>query len=75
MTEVKSLPVLLSFHPTEYEPCGWKKLVIGRGEAGWTLISFGTAVEAATFFKQNQASAMPCWKRLEVVGGKLMEVR
>lgn len=49
--------------------------VIGRGTAGWTMLEFSTAREAAEFFVAHQHAAMPCWKRMEVVGGELVQVR
>lgn len=44
------------------------------GHKGWTVTEF-TAVEAATFVKRNPAAAMPCWKRFEIIGGALVQVR
>ena len=66
--EVTSLPVYLSF-------AGPDKRVLGRGEAGWTVVEFSNPVEAAAFFQANKFCAMPCWKRMDVVEGKLMVVR
>jgi len=43
--------------------------------SGWTVYEFSTAEDAALFVAQYPQCAMPCWKRFEVQGGALMQVR
>jgi hypothetical protein len=45
------------------------------GEVGWTVTQFATAEDAAAFFLAHRDAAMPCWHRMEVVGGELAVVR
>lgn len=67
---VTSLPARLSFvHGKPGEFC------FGRGEAGYTVVTFADAKEAAAFFLAHRASEMPCWQRMEVIDGMLMLVR
>ena len=66
------LPVALTFSPTER---GCPAKVPGRGNAGWTLMEFADAREAAAFFLAHPHAAMPCWQRLDVVDGELRVIR
>lgn len=61
--------------PTRIDHDGKGGTVVGRGNAGWTMMEFSDASEAAEFFRTHQFAAMPCWRRMEVVGGELMMVR
>lgn len=45
------------------------------GMVGWTVRQFANATEAAHFFKTYPECAMPCWKRMDVVGGELVLAR
>lgn len=45
------------------------------GKTGWTVVTFKTAQEAAAWFTSYPDAAMPCWRRLSVVDGALMQVR
>lgn len=38
---------------------------------GWSLAAFETAAEAAVWFQANQHRAMPSWRRMAVVEGRL----
>ena len=44
------------------------------GMIGWT-VSTMTATEAALFVQTHPSAAMPCWKRFDVIGGRLVLVR
>ncbi len=62
--EVTRLPVRLERLPAKY-----------RGSfpaIGWTVMQFKSSEDAAIFFTRYGAVAMPCWKRMSVVGGKLV---
>ena len=45
------------------------------GGIGWTVYEFATAREAAEFVRGFPQAAMPCWKRFEIIGGELIQVR
>jgi hypothetical protein len=45
------------------------------GMVGWTVFEFDTATLAAEWFTANPRAAMPCWKRMDVVGGELRLAR
>jgi hypothetical protein len=66
--EVTTVPYRLSFAgPGRYKP--------GRGEAGWTIAAFETSEQAAAFVAAHPEAEMPCWRRWEAQGGKLVQVR
>lgn len=44
------------------------------GLNGWTVVSMSAEV-AANFVRNNPAAAMPCWKRFDVIEGRLVQVR
>lgn len=44
------------------------------GQIGWTVARM-TAEAAAEFVRTNGAAAMPCWKRFDVIDGRLVQVR
>ena len=41
------------------------KFTVGRGLAGWTVYTFATRAERATFMARNPHARMPCWSRIE----------
>jgi len=41
------------------------------GAVGWTVREFTNAKEAAAWFAAHQDAAMPCWRRMAVVGDEL----
>jgi len=45
------------------------------GMTGWTVREFASASDAADFFERYPAAAMPCWRRMAVIGGQLVLVR
>jgi hypothetical protein len=44
------------------------------GMTGWT-VSAMSAEAAAQFVTNHPAAAMPCWKRFDVVAGRLVQTR
>ena len=52
------LPILLRFD-------GRGGLLPGRGEAGWTVYTFDSAAERASYMAAHRESRMPCWARIE----------
>ena len=71
--EIAFLMVGLSFGANTGK--GAAPLVLGNGSAGYTKLTFADSAKAAEFFTGNKFCALPCWDRLEVVGGKLFQVR
>lgn len=67
---VTSLPVRLEAHSLRAHV-----LASGWAPIGWTVIRVDDATAAARFFVDCADAEMPCWKRMEVVDGKLMQVR
>lgn len=47
----------------------------GKPLAGWTVSEFRTPNDAAVWFLLNQHAAMPCWRRMDVIDGRLIVVR
>lgn len=45
------------------------------GDIGWTVFTFPDARAAASWFLANPQARMPCWQRLEVIDGQLVQVR
>lgn len=41
------------------------------GGIGWTVREFADAGEAAAWFTRYRQAAMPCWRRMVVVDGRL----
>lgn len=66
MNEITRLPVQLN-RLSERDRQGF-------GKVGWTFMHFASSEDAAVFF-QSQPHHFPCWQRLEVVNGKLVQVR
>lgn len=60
-----TLPVVTQV-PSRLEPFGG---------IGWTVYTFGDAREAADFVRTNPNARMPCWRRFDIVGGQLVQVR
>jgi hypothetical protein len=56
-TDKFDLPVNLSFD-------GRGGVKPGRGEAGWTMISFESEADRSAFMKAHREAAMPCWRRI-----------
>jgi len=75
MDATKKAAQMVTSLPTRLDFDGRGGMKPGRGSAGWTVYQFGSAVEAAEFFATHQHAAMPCWKRMDVVDGALVQVR
>jgi hypothetical protein len=71
----RTAPKLVTSLPTLLDWDGRGGMKPGRGGAGWTVYQFVSAVEAAEFFEAHQHCAMPCWKRMDVIDGQLVQVR
>ncbi len=67
MTKTKTtkieVPFLLSWDAE-------RRMVPGRGEAGWTVMAFDSLDDAHAWAAKNQASSMPCWRRAALWGGR-----
>lgn len=47
----------------------------GRAMRGWTVREFPNSAAAAEWFAANRDAEMPCWRRMEIVNGRLLVVR
>lgn len=68
--EVTKVPYLIDGHHT-LSPATRDH---GRG-FGWSVASFKSSEDAARFVQNYPNAAMPCWRRFEVIEGKLIIVR
>ncbi|HNB04645.1 MAG TPA: hypothetical protein PKV97_01845 [Thauera aminoaromatica] len=45
------------------------------GKIGIAVGTFASAKDAANFFQRYPNAATPCWQRMEVIDGELVQVR
>lgn len=54
----------------EFTPGGFGTMRPGDGRAGWTVAVFANLQQAHAFARANPTAYLPCWRRVELWGGK-----